>query len=219
MRVVWRRPRSGRLLGDAFDLNYQPSLIHLYNNFACHPDGENIMAAGVCRILYTLVQTHRPQVIVDVGTGIGCALAFLLKASRDAGLTPTVFSFESLPAFIEKARQTIPRQLLKNTQILPLSNDQINNIAWSTVDLVVIDGEFPLTKIASQLSPGSVIMVEKRSEYIETWRKEIPWLSWELFFSYSRCAEMAFRLVHPKNPEISVYINGDPVYIAKIPSS
>jgi Methyltransferase domain len=167
------------------------------------PSGGSALRPPGLLNVYTLVQRHRPDLVVELGSGTSTVwIAYALAASRCG----QVISIEHSERFAERTRAALRahQEVSKHVEIrhAPLTRIRIGHeeYRWyepdrltdlSGIDLLVVDGppgdtcpqaRYPaVPMLLDRLSDNAVIVLDDASReheqmIVARWLEEVPWL-------------------------------------------
>jgi len=175
---VWVTPHDGRPLGDAFDFRYDGANVMLYDYYARMPDAEHVLSPPNTNELYRIVRKTKPELVVEVGTGIGCSTAFIAKALIENG-KGRVITLENEAQWLQYAQDHMPAAMKERIDFRLAPEDWTGAVEWMTANIVVIDGAFDLRAIHNQLALGTLIIVDGRLEEVMKWMQTISSIRWQ----------------------------------------
>jgi len=174
---VWLTPDKGRPLGDAFDFRYDGANVVLYDYYARMKEGEHILSPPNTNELYRLVKQIKPELVVEVGTGVGCSTAFIAKAmnENDKG---RVITIENEAVWSQFAKDHMPPELAGRIDFRLAPEDWAGAVEWAKANIIVVDGAFDLRAAADQLTIGTLIVIDGRLDEGYKWMRTITSIRW-----------------------------------------
>ena len=174
---AWVTPKDGRPLGDAFDFRYDGGNVVLYDYYATMKDGEHILSPPNTSELYKIVKQRKPELVVEVGTGIGCSTAFIAKALKENEKGKCI-TIEAEAVWSQYAKDNMPPEFAPRVDFRLAPEDWTGAVEWKDADIIVVDGSFDLRAIAPQLTIGTLIVIDGRLEQAYQWMRTITSIKW-----------------------------------------